>query len=314
MALVGTTAGPAPDAPPPDQRGVAAPGFSNALAMLLLMPAIAASCVIVVQIYLDQSVGLLPALPVAALALMIYALNGVSDRAEDRLNDPAKANALAQNGWPLIAVASAALLVSAILLARTGRLHIVYGLILVAGLFYSFRLVPWYQPSRGLTRLRLKDVLLLKNLSVGLTWAASVFVVPIMDHPSAPPAPGYWVLAAGYGFLATMNSVFSDLKDQAGDRAAGVLTLPVVVGAPRCFRLMMGAAGLWLLLLVGAYVGPRWIDGGAFIFLAMMSLGYPALVWAAREGNLVPRSAVAYVIEASDPIFMLGLLLLAWRA
>jgi 4-hydroxybenzoate polyprenyltransferase len=284
----------------------------SAVAILLLMPAIAASCVIVVQIFLGQSVGVFPAMPVAALALMIYGLNGVSDRAEDRLNDPTKADALVQNGWRLIAVASAALLVSAILLARLGRLHVVYGLILATGFIYSFRLLPWYQPGLGVKRLRLKDVLLLKNLTIGVTWTASVFVVPIVDDPSAAPAPAYWVLAAGYGFLVTMNSVFSDLKDQAGDRAAGVLTLPVALGARRCFQLMIGAAGLWLFLLAGVYLGPRWIDGAAFVFLAMMSLGYPALVWAAREGKLVPRHAVAYVIEASDPLFMLGLLLLAW--
>jgi len=218
---------------------------------------------------------------------------------------------------PVLIIASAALCCSALLLARQGRLHPGYGIVLAAGIVYSFRLIPWPgRRGKPLTWVRLKDLLLIKNLTIGVTWAGAVFLLPFIDGNSTvgsavPPAIVFWFLMASYGLAVTFNSIFCDIDDRPGDSAAGVLTLAVRLGSEKTGQLVWAAAGGWAMLLALSYLGPGWLDFGHFTFLACFTLGYPLLIIGGSRAGYLPEGARRYAIESSDVLFSLGVLLLS---
>lgn len=301
---------------PPGTTSKSASGIA-ALVPILLMPVIAAFSVFSVQTYLGLGVRLLPLTMVAALALIIYALNGLSDRAEDGHNNPQLAAAATRYSIPVLVISSAALCSSALLLANQGRLHPGYGIVLVAGIIYSFRLVPW--PGRGgkaLTWVRLKDLLLVKNLTIGATWASAVFLLPLIDGNSTAGSAilssiPFWFLMVSYGLAVTINSIFCDMDDRPGDAVAGVVTLAVRLGNEKCGQLVWAAAGLWTILLALSHLGPGWLDFDHFTFLACFTLAYPLLVIGGSRAGYLPPRARRYAIESSDLLFAFGLLLLS---
>lgn len=280
------------------------------------MPAIAALSVISVQIYLGSGIRLLPLTMVMGLALIIYALNGLSDRVEDGHNNPHLVAAATRYSTIVLTVAGSTMVGSALLLANQGRLHLGYGLILLAGVLYSFRFVPWFSGGGALRWIRLKDIFLVKNLIIGFTWASAVFLIPLLDSgsesgPSLPSRTPFFFLTMGYALAVAISSVFCDIDDRVGDLAAGVDTLPVRLGSERCIELIWAVSAVWTVVVAVSYLGPGWIDFDHFAVLASLAVGYPLLVVGATRATYLPTSVRRYAIEASDPLFAIGLLLLS---
>jgi 4-hydroxybenzoate polyprenyltransferase len=274
------------------------------------MPAVASFCVTAVQLYLAQGLRPLTTLMVAALTLFIYALNGFSDHAEDAANDPARALMLRRSAAWTLGLASVVMLSAGVLLALRGRLHLSYGAIAFVGVAYSFRVIP-YLRGGSLEWLRLKDVALLKNLTIAMTWAAAVFLVPVLDAGQEWRfSSGLTFVALTYLLLVAHNSLFCDVRDEPGDREAGVRTLPVVLGAQRCFALTFVLAMAWSVGLVLGFAS-EFIDGPTTSFLLLVNLGYPAFVWWANERRSLQRDLEKALIESSDVVFAAGLILLS---
>ena len=273
------------------------------------MPAVAAWDVLAVQLYLGAGVRPLTMLMVGALALFVYALNGLSDAAEDSVNDALRAATLRSHAFWTLGSATLALLGAGYELWRRGQLHAVYPLWMALGVAYSFRIVPW--PSqRGLQWRRLKDVLLLKNLVIGATWAGAVFVAPLLDAPVTPARRGVLALVGvSYCALVVVNSVYCDMRDEAGDRQANVTTLPVKFGAARCHRGIFIAMSAWTALLLSCFTF-QLIDGPHCLLLSASALAYPLSVWLATERWRIGRTASNYLIESADLLFALGLITL----
>lgn len=287
-----------------------APSGGSALLLLLLMPAVAAWDVLAVQLYLGGGVRPVTMLMVGALALFVYALNGLSDAAEDGVNDALRATTLRSHVFWTLGSATLALLAAGFELWRRGQLHAVYPLWMALGVAYSFRVVPW--PSqRGLQWRRLKDVVLLKNLVIGATWAGAVFVAPLLDSPVAPARRGVLALVGvSYGALVIINSIYCDMRDEAGDRQANVTTLPVRFGVSRCHRGIFIAMGAWTALLLTCWAMGV-LDASHCLLLSASALLYPLSVWLATERWRIGRTASNYLIESADFLFALGLIALA---
>lgn len=278
--------------------------------LLLFMPAVAAWDVLAVQLYLGDRVRPLTMLMVGALALLVYALNGLTDAAEDEVNDAVRAAALRRHAFWTLGSALLVLLGAGSALWRRGQLHAVYPLLIAVGVAYSVRVVPW--PSkRGLGWVRLKDVVLLKNLAIGCTWAGAVFLAPLLDLPVGTARPGVLTLVGlSYAALLVVNSIYSDMRDETGDRQAGVRTLPVRFGVSSCHRGIFIAMSAWAALLLSCFASGL-IDGGHLLLLSVSALGYPLTVWLATERWGLERNASSYVIECADLVFGLGLMALA---
>jgi 4-hydroxybenzoate polyprenyltransferase len=282
----------------------------SALLLLLFMPAVAAWDVLAVQLYLGDRIRPLTMLMVGALALFVYALNGLTDAAEDEVNDAVRAAALRQHAfWTLGSAASVLLGVGWALWGR-GELHALYLCLCVVGVAYSARVLPW-PTQRGLQWVRLKDIAFIKNLTIASTWAAAVFVAPLLDVRVAAAKPFVLALVGvSYAALLLVNSIYSDMRDETGDRQAKVSTLPVRFGASRCHRGIFIAMSAWATFLLGCLVS-RVIDARHFLLLSAAALGYPLTVWLVTERWGFNRTAANCVIELGDFLFALGLMTLA---
>lgn len=283
---------------------------AGALVLLLFMPAVAGSVVLGVQLYLGAGVSYPTLLMVASLALFIYAANGLSDGVEDTANDAARAVALRRSALWTLAVATTGLSIAGLLLTRSGKLHAIYALVLLVGIAYSFRIIP--HPLGGARpRLRLKDVPLLKNVSIGATWAGAAFLGPVLDLDVSLEAPArVAIVGLGYALMVAVNSLFCDIRDERGDRSAQIQTLPVRFGAARCFRGTFVVMSLWTAFVAGAFAAGV-LDLRHVVLLAASALGYPLAVWLVVT-KLRPRLAISNaVIESSDVAFALGLIALS---
>lgn len=278
--------------------------------LLLILPALAAFDVLAVERYLGDRARPLTIIMVAALALFAYALNGLTDAAEDAVNDAAGSDARRRHATWTLGSATCALLGTGALLWGRGELHAIYALLMAIGILYSVRVIPW-PSTQGLKWVRLKDIVLVKNLAIGGTWAGAAFVAPLMDLPFAPGKPlAFAIVGLGYFALTVVNSIYSDLRDEAGDRQAGINTLPVRFGAAACHRGIFMAMGAWTLVLLWCRATGL-LDTGPFLLLSAAALGYPLAVWLTTQRLRLGRASSNYVIESCDLLFALGLLALA---
>jgi 4-hydroxybenzoate polyprenyltransferase len=170
-------------------------------------------------------------------ALVVYNLDRLKRDPADVANTPERVrwHALLRRWSWLIAAAGTAVLVIWPLWIGNGALLLLTALALPLSLSYSF---PLLGP-------RLKDVPVLKTLFAPLVVLTAFLAPPILFQGLAVGPP--LLLAAGWSLCLLMfNMVLCDLRDIDGDRAAGTMSLPVLLGGRGTLRL------LWLLIAVGA--------------------------------------------------------------
>lgn len=136
---------------------------------------------------------------------------------------------------------------------------------------YSLAVIPLY----SWPRLPLKRFMLFKPLSIALGFFLMSFFLPLsLASPGAfpdwrsIPALLYsnWQLPAVF-FL---NSVFLDLRDERGDALAGVVTLPVALGAGRAAVLLAASCAV---LAIALFARGDAVPAAFSLFLAAASAG-----------------------------------------
>ena len=119
------------------------------------------------------------------------------------------------------------------------------------------------------------------------------------------------LLAVGYALMVWLNSFFCDLRDAAGDRAAGVPTLAVQLGPARADHWVRLLSIAWVAYLAGTYFSSDWLDLPHLVFLLASAIGYPTLVGLTRARLRLSGGPLDLVVESSDVLFAAGLLILA---
>lgn len=95
---------------------------------------------------------------------------------------------------------------------------------LLAGVLYSIPLFP-----AGFRYRRLKDVTGVKSLTVAVRWSIATVVTPLFCA-RAPWCVGIAAAMLWEFAREVVNSVYFDMADLPGDRAEGVVTIPVAFG------------------------------------------------------------------------------------
>ena len=233
----------------------------------------------------------------AVVFLAFYAIDSL-DRAADAGSDaaahPERARFSGRHAGVMRATALGAYAVAVGLAAMRGVASVGVALLpLAAVLAYSFPVVPAPLARRVGFR-RLKEVFVVKNVVVAGTLSATATFLPVTVADQVPwVAP---VLAMG-GFLFArwmLNTILFDLRDEAGDRANGLRTIPVALGRARTLRLLHAANALLAIGIVAApllgaappscWCSPRWclprrrwwgerkgIDGGRMQGIQLLS-------------------------------------------
>ncbi|WP_336000953.1 UbiA family prenyltransferase [Halorientalis halophila] len=199
-------------------RTIRTPAVRRAVVLLVhsnLFVAVGATSVAVTaSVLCGYPLDPVPLAIVFAATLFVYSSNRLTDLAEDERNVPERAAFTRRYGRPLAAVAlSCYLAVIGFAVARDlPKAQFLLLPAVVVGLY-----------SLG----RLKRLLLVKNLLVGVSWGIVPLGVGVYFgdlRPSLLAVAGYVTV-----MLTTAAAVF-DVKDLRGDRAEGIRTLPVCFG------------------------------------------------------------------------------------
>ncbi len=158
----------------------------------------------------------------------IYLLNRFTDT-EDSFNCPEQ-KIFFQQKSKLIIIPISVIAASVILLSATNRLVFWHILLIVLGILYSVSLIPVIH-DRSIRFVRLKDVLLAKNMAVSLLWGITPFAIAASQKSPVVSTKGDLVIVVMAFCLTTLiNTVSCDVRDTDGDRHAGVLTLATRFG------------------------------------------------------------------------------------
>ncbi len=215
------------------------------------------------------SIDYIPLFIVFAATLFVYNLNRFTDRVEDARNNPERAEFFSAYGryWLLIGVIGYVVAMAIGIWLSLPMVEYLF-LPLFVGLIYSV--------------FRAKELLLIKNLLVGISWGIIPLGVGayygILWHVEI-------VFLAGYiASMILIAAVIFDIKDITGDKNAGIRTIPILIGPARTRRLSLIStfivAGIVILLVAFQVIPVKYlvvlaVNGyvAAYIPFAKESLG-----------------------------------------
>ncbi|NYZ79330.1 UbiA family prenyltransferase [Candidatus Micrarchaeota archaeon] len=100
---------------------------------------------------------------------------------------------------------------------------------------------------------RLKDILFLKNIFLGIVWSASLVVLPqIFFQATISSKTIYYIILVGS--LCAINTIIFDLRDVQGDKKNNVMTAPVIFGEKNTKRLLNVMTAILLLFSLALYI------------------------------------------------------------
>jgi 4-hydroxybenzoate polyprenyltransferase len=219
-----------------------------------------------VFIFLGIEPSLQVCLVVALMTFSVYSLNKLTDLKEDAVNTPERMRFLAGRKRLVLSYSLAAYLLSIFLafIDTPVAVPIVF-IPLAANLVYGSKLLPGVP--------RFKDIPVMKNLFVAITWAICATLLPIAHIGQKPE-----ILAAVivFGLLlmkSFVNTIIYDIRDADGDREHGVRTIPVLLGTKKtmCILMVLNGALLPWLFFTGSTVPPLAL---AMIFYGFMYIMY----------------------------------------
>ena len=186
----------------------------------------------------------------------------------------------------------------------TGRPESVLLLLLVGllGFFYS---TPVSVGDSQLN-IRLKNIFILKNLTSGVGWISLVVFYPAI-HMGIAIRAGHW-LAAGVMLAAVcIVELIWDIRDQEGDKLAGVRSVPVLKGFKRTRRLILLINSLSALGVVVAY-NMGWVPA-FWLFILLNNL--LVFIWISKGESWLTDRGRSHILVGLQTLL---LILLGWGA
>lgn len=259
--------------------------------------------------YMHLSIN--PILGILSISIIagIYILNRYSDINEDFANDHARMIFILNKNrlYPISIMLLVASLLLLVLMEKITMFHMV---LFFVGVAYSYPLFPWYTKKKGAHCLRLKQIPLVKNLSVSFLWGFSIFLIPLLFTQTKPSS---WVsvdLLIAAQIIATLsNTLFSDIRDEIGDRISGNLTLPVLWGANATYAVILVINVLWTVFNL-FLLATQYIDPSHFMFFLVIAL-YPAIYITAYNLKKFSKGLIDLLGDLQLLVYAGGLFLLA---
>ena len=218
-------------------------------------------------------------LAVFLVSFSVYTLDKIADLDKDVASMPTRARFLEGKKDLAIAYSALAYLLS-IIIVFLGR-PISSSLLLVpmaANIVYGTRLIPGVP--------RLKDIPVMKNAIVALSWAIVTVLIPVtyQSLPSLGPTHSLVFVVIYFMFIKTfIDTVLYDIRDEAGDRINNVRTIPVIIGLENTTKVL-------LILNSTLLLGLPWFEGlTRHLVLSLVIYGY---------------AYILYFRERRDPLFL----------
>jgi 4-hydroxybenzoate polyprenyltransferase len=239
-------------------------------------------------VLLDVPANLAPAVG-GLVTFAIYASDRLVDVDADAVAYPERTAFVRRHEEPLRVLAAAAYGVAVMLSVLGGPLPL--ALTLLPGVVWILYATDWL-PSVLAHLRRLKDVFLLNSAVVAVAWAVSATFLP-MEFAGVAYTTSAAIVVAYFFLRSFANTEVPNVRDVDADRAAGVATLPVVLGVDGTRRVLYGID-----LLTVALVGSAALLGHlpalptvALLVGVAYSLGVTTFVGRDDDGELLALAA-----------------------
>lgn len=199
------------------------------------------------------------------ISFSVYNLDKIADLDKDVVNMPLRGSFLYGRKRLVISCSLAAYALAVLLMLLSTPLALPIVLIpIIANAFYATKLLP------GIPRL--KDIPVMKNFVVALTWALITILMPALSTGCL----GFLNIAVvGYFmFVKTfVDTVLYDMRDVEGDRMNRIRTVPVILGMRKTTAVLLAVNSTLLPLLL-------FMNGDVRLFTAIfIAYGYAYIVY-----------------------------------
>jgi len=157
----------------------------------------------------------------------IYNFSRITDRKEDEINVPERVSTFKKYEKYIIPSVPASYFAAIVLAYLISGFTLVFVVLvpLIIFMLYGVKVIP--KSIFGFSRL--KDITIVKNITISFAWAWIVTFLPffyyLMEFTISVFAVFMFVFV-----VALINTVFFDLKDIKGDKIVGTKTIPVIIG------------------------------------------------------------------------------------
>ena len=195
------------------------------------------------------------------LIFSTYSLNKLTDIKEDSINLPQRTAFIAKNKHYLIFMVMVSFAAALTLYFMQSLYAVVLALCpLLTGVIYSIKV----------RNFRLKDIIGLKSISIGMCWASGAAFLPLTVCSRSLIT----VCLIFYFFFSRsiINTILFDVRDKAGDSVHGVKTIPVFLGINNTKKLLVLLNSTVVLWLIACY--SLGVFNGYLSFLLVLSVVY----------------------------------------
>lgn len=228
------------------------------------------------------------------MVFSVYSLNKLTDVKEDAINMPERISFLNGRKRLVLYYSLIAYFLSILLafLDNPSTIPILF-IPLASNALYSMKLIP------GIPRF--KDIPVIKNLFVALSWTLVCTILPAMHlkGPLSIPLPMliYFILVKLF-----INAALFDIRDVKGDRENGIRTMPVLLGPKKTVGILLMLNTTLLPWLIYAGNSIRLVSSGLILYgyaytLYFSELRSPQLLEFFVDGEWMLASIVLLVIR-----------------
>ncbi|MGF7118061.1 UbiA family prenyltransferase [Methanobacterium oryzae] len=161
----------------------------------------------------------------------VYCMNRLTDKEEDAVNSPERANFVNGNEKIIGLILFFSYFTSIVL----GFLENIFAMLILlfplcAGIAYNIKISPKIP--------RLKDIFAVKNIITALSWAVGTAFLPLTNSSGISLI---LIISLFYFFFikSFVNTVLYDIRDIEGDIANGIKTIPVGIGKLKTKKLLL---------------------------------------------------------------------------
>ncbi len=215
----------------------------------------ATSVALATMLLADLPPEILPLFIVFAATLFVYSLNRLTDIEEDAKNLPRRTTFTERYGGIFFAGGAVLYL---------GSIGVAFTLGLPGA---PFLVLPIFAAALY-SLFRVKRLLLVKNLIVGISWGIVPLGVGV--YYGVVRTPEILVIAAIFTIMLTVAAAVFDIKDIKGDKREGIRTVPIVLG-PRATRIGALAVTVAVAAAVLAVVATGIVPRTFLAFLAFLA-------------------------------------------
>ena len=201
----------------------------------------------------------------------VYSFNRLTDQAEDCVNIPGRSALVKDNENTLLVISTFAYIIALCLCWYVNVLAMISLLIpFILGVIYSKRIL-WFP--------RLKNILVVKNVVVALSWTVCMAFLPALYLKDLTIL---WFIVPFLFTKMFINTVLFDVKDIRGDVLNGINTIPAAIGVPHTKRLLLVIQSLLTILTM---VFLSIFNGYYLILIISMAYGYICILYLCTENG-----------------------------